>query len=356
MPHPRPVIAKEAIGRQLGALRNAPTETILVDQVDRICRARLGAVRGRLFAAPRPWAGLNGQTGLPNARRVEDAAPPLLEFLNRRTPTVLAERELYRLGTPLGEDAASAAVVPDAGARTTAGLLVEWDSEPSLQDAQIEEAELIALTAGATLRAVEAERRYHEVRSDTEKRIRNTIALIRSIANRAAHPDGSLEEFVMHFEGRLDALARTQIAFAGTSSRIALEPILLEELLVNGVAIGSGAAQIQGMPVWMDQRTAEVLCLAVHELAVNAVKFGAFSERGGTLRVRWWLETQGEATRLRLVWEERCDVPRPPTPDAGFGRSYIEHAIPFELNGTTVFELSATGLFCSFSIPIRKDA
>jgi two-component sensor histidine kinase len=107
------------------------------------------------------------------------------------------------------------------------------------------------------------------------------------------------------------------------------------------------------MDVSIPSEHAEALRLAVHELAVNAVKFGPFGEQGGSLTVRWWVEGGADEITLNIDWRERCAgsaAARPEKP--GFGLTYLEQALPFQLNARTTVEFAPGGLRCQMVVPL----
>jgi two-component sensor histidine kinase len=103
--------------------------------------------------------------------------------------------------------------------------------------------------------------------------------------------------------------------------------------------------------------TVQMLAMALHELATNAVKYGALSQPSGQLAVNWSLDPAGEDGKpwLHISWHER-GVALPPAaatpPDGGQGRELIEQALPYQLGTRTSFELGSDGVHCSISVPV----
>jgi two-component sensor histidine kinase len=103
----------------------------------------------------------------------------------------------------------------------------------------------------------------------------------------------------------------------------------------------------------------QVFALALHELATNSVKYGALSQPGGRLKLRWNTdEDSKEVGRvLHVEWIEE-GVPivpsRPPSLGTGFGRELIEHALPYQLKAKTRYELRADGVRCTIIAPIAS--
>jgi two-component sensor histidine kinase len=93
--------------------------------------------------------------------------------------------------------------------------------------------------------------------------------------------------------------------------------------------------------------------LAIHELATNATKYGAFSRAGGRLRLDWNVEARDGQKWLVLGWAESGV----PIVDAaprrrGFGSELVSRRIPYELKGQGGFELRPGGLHSHIEFPL----
>jgi two-component system CheB/CheR fusion protein len=94
--------------------------------------------------------------------------------------------------------------------------------------------------------------------------------------------------------------------------------------------------------------------MALHELATNAIKYGALKQPNGHLAIRWRVETMGEGgePRLLLDWKESgVDMP-PFSRRTGQGRELIEKALPYQFDAQTTFAMEADGVHCTISLPV----
>ena len=202
------------------------------------------------------------------------------------------------------------------------------------------------------LRALQEHQRV--LLAELQHRVRNLLAIIRSIAARTAENSADVEDFASHLEGRLASLARTQVLLTRSpSSGIDLEFMLREELLAQ--AAQEEQLDLGGPEVQLSAKTAEVLTLAVHELATNAVKYGALSEVRGRLEVRWALEDRNSAPWLILNWAESgvrvvSAAPR----RQGFGTELIQERVPYELRGQGRLDILPGGIRCEIAFPLRE--
>ncbi|MBV9841345.1 MAG: sensor histidine kinase [Sphingomonadaceae bacterium] len=198
-----------------------------------------------------------------------------------------------------------------------------------------------------------AQERERVLAHELQHRIRNMLGVIRSIYRRTRESGASQDEFAEHFEGRLDALARyqAQVDHVGAIG-IEVEDMVRNELLESQCLDGPKCT-ISGPPVHLRQKPAELMGLAIHELATNAIKFGALAQHG-RLDIEWSLEEAAAADLLRFRWTESgvsvvVPAPRP----SGFGRQLIEEALPYQLGATTSFDLKPGGVECSILLPLR---
>lgn len=182
--------------------------------------------------------------------------------------------------------------------------------------------------------------------AEYQHQVKNLMAIIRSIAHRTVEKSSTLEDFASHFDGRLTALALTQRALARSDSfDMDLEELVREELLRHAVNDGM---VVDGPAARLSQKAAETLGLALHELAVNAVKFGALSVPGGRIAVSW----RRDGKNLRFEWRESGVVTIDPRPQHnGFGREWIERGVPYQLGARTRLEFLPGGVICTITLP-----
>lgn len=176
-------------------------------------------------------------------------------------------------------------------------------------------------------------------------RTRNTLAMIRAIIRRSADTDRSVEECLMRLDGRLGAIARVQSAgITAPSCGIDLHSILADELLALLAREGE-QVEIDGPKVLLAPRAAEVFALAAHELANNAMEYGALTIPDGRIAVAWRLEPGAAAPILSLTWTETGlrDLPAEPA-RCGFGTEMLEHTLRYEFGAETTLAYAPGGL------------
>ena len=188
---------------------------------------------------------------------------------------------------------------------------------------------------------------------ELQHRVRNTLAVVRSLSKSTAQSSETVADFGSHFEGRLNALARTQMVLTRSpGDGVDLQSLVREELLAQ--APKAGQVTVEGPDIILSAKAAEVLALAVHELATNAVKYGAFSGSGGEVAVRWSRDQERDQDWLKLKW---CETGGPPIAQAprrdGFGTDLVTMRVPYELRGRGRLDLHPEGLSAEIAFPLR---
>jgi two-component sensor histidine kinase len=220
------------------------------------------------------------------------------------------------------------------------------------------ELEQRVLERTATLAAEVAERRKAEehrslLMAELDHRVKNNLSTVLSIAEQTLLVSGSLEEFSRSFVGRVRALAETHGALAKGHWEGASVGALVEQVLAPHIHGDGGNVSISGSEVMLGPKAAASLTMAIHELATNAAKYGAFSSPQGHVSVSWSCEPESQdRSVLQLVWQERGGPPVTVPTRRGLGSVIIDGAIRYELKGSVRIEYPQEGLRATLRIPI----
>jgi two-component system CheB/CheR fusion protein len=182
-------------------------------------------------------------------------------------------------------------------------------------------------------------------------RVKNTLAVVQSIAHQTEITSHSPAEFVERFTGRLAALANAH-ALLVQSEWQGADLRALTRIQLRPYASGNARRlQIEGPATLLPSELATPFALVLHELATNAAKYGALAEQAGTVSVRWDVSKNNGQRDLRLVWHERGGPSPVKAPPAGLGSDLIDHAIP----GARVRrELHEDGLVCTIELSLLE--
>jgi two-component sensor histidine kinase len=188
-----------------------------------------------------------------------------------------------------------------------------------------------------TARQTEDDRRHH-LMAELDHRVKNVLAAVQALAVQTARQTTSLDGFLANFGGRLKAMASAnELLTAARWRGAAIDHLAAAEL----GPLAPGQTRWNGPELFLTPRAANALALALHELAANAVKYGALSIEAGRVDLRWKGLPDGG---FELVWTE-SGGPRVATPTRrGFGATLLEQVTARELNGETAVEYRPSGL------------
>jgi PAS domain S-box-containing protein len=186
--------------------------------------------------------------------------------------------------------------------------------------------------------------------AELQHRVRNLIGMVRSVARLSAPSHRNVDEYVDHLIGRLQAMGRTQSTLTRSPGRnVDLSELVREELLVH--AVRHDQCFVEGPDVALSPHAAEIITLAIHELATNSVKYGALGD-SGYIRITWNTEGRDGKTWVSFRWQETAPVRKTKNPRKGFGRRLIEERVPYELHGEGQFTIHDTGVLAKLDFPL----
>lgn len=188
---------------------------------------------------------------------------------------------------------------------------------------------------------------------ELQHRVRNTLGVVRSVARRTALTSDSVEDYALHLDGRIEAFARTQAMLTrDPTAGVDLAALVAEELRAHAAFEGEEAT-IEGPSLALKPKAGETLGLAIHELATNAVKYGALSRPEGRLAVRWRIEPGPDGDVLALDWiESGAATAVAPPGRRGFGAELLERTLAYELKAETRLDWRPEGLRCAVRVPL----
>jgi two-component sensor histidine kinase len=195
-----------------------------------------------------------------------------------------------------------------------------------------------------------AEEQQRILLRELNHRMKNSFAAIRSIAAQTLSHAADPEEFQRAFEGRLAALSRASTLLAAGDWHAAdlssvieasLEPFRTDHNL-----------RLRGPNVALPSEMMLTFGLALHELATNAAKYGAFSVPEGRVEIAWELQGEVGSQRLILDWTEQGGPPVEEPERRGFGRTLIERSVAYELDGSAELTFAPGGVRCHIEVPL----
>ena len=202
-------------------------------------------------------------------------------------------------------------------------------------------------------RIVQAEEHQSLLVDELNHRVKNMLTVVISLATQTLRRSGTLEEFSGVFLGRVHALTAAYALLSRESwSSVLLEEIIAEELRPF-MAGDRTNVRIKGPPVPLEPRGALALGMAIHELATNAVKYGALSVPDGNVAVTWDMERTDTGQHLILEWVEQDGPAVTPPTSRGFGSTLIERALNHDMSAQAKIEFLPNGVRAHVRAPIR---
>ncbi|WP_337187456.1 HWE histidine kinase domain-containing protein [Phenylobacterium sp.] len=200
---------------------------------------------------------------------------------------------------------------------------------------------------GARKQAQAAQQRYQDqlrlMINELNHRVKNTLATVQSMAAQTLRAESDPSAAYGKFEARLMGLSEVHAVLTREKWHGAdLREVAQRALTPFGQA--SGEVSADGPDVWLTPGAALTMALVFHELATNAVKYGALSRAGGRVEITW--RADGEPARLKLRWRERGGPPVASPTRRGFGSRLIERALAGDLQGRAVMTFAPEGLDC----------
>ncbi|HET6805448.1 MAG TPA: HWE histidine kinase domain-containing protein [Frateuria sp.] len=199
-----------------------------------------------------------------------------------------------------------------------------------------------------------AEQQQRIMINELNHRVKNTLAIVQSLAAQSFSNADSVEAAAEVFNARLISLSHAHDVLTREHWHSALLGDLVEQMAQSHNFRGSERFEIEGPPVRLSPQNALSFALALHELATNAIKYGALGECGGGVRIHWRVgETNGRRI-LHLDWIEHDGPPVQPPTHKGFGTRLIERSLNPSRNGAVSIDYRESGLTCHLAVPLPE--
>jgi PAS domain S-box-containing protein len=183
-------------------------------------------------------------------------------------------------------------------------------------------------------------------------RVKNTLASVQALAAQTFRGSG-MRESVATFEARLLAMSRAHDVL----TRQSWQGAAIREVVGDAVAAWAGKsgerASFEGPELRLRPAVALALAMALHELATNAVKYGALSNKKGKVSIEWSVSQDPQAC-FRLRWREQGGPPVHAPARRGFGSRLIEYALARDLGGTVDLSFGKGGVECRIEAPLEE--
>ena len=215
----------------------------------------------------------------------------------------------------------------------------------------------VLVAAASSLRQHEQERDAVEERlrlllAELDHRVKNTLALVQAMTRQSTGHAQSVEAFRSTILGRLRALAAVHDLLAAANWTGTSVVALAQRVLAPHQGAAT-RAEIGVENAVLPAMLAQDLALTLHELATNAVKYGAWSVPGGTVALEGTVATgTGSGPWLHLRWRETGGPSVTPPSRLGYGTTLVTAMLKHAHRGEVVLDWRHEGLVCTLQIPL----
>lgn len=188
-------------------------------------------------------------------------------------------------------------------------------------------------------------------------RMKNLMTIIEALAKASRRgKEPAVEEYLKRFLGRLHALGvAADMVLAGERSYLDFGS-MVRATMAPFMGDDRNRVEIDGPNLRLSESTGGALALAVHELATNAIKYGALSVPDGKVAILWTAEPAENGEAVKFEWMENGG-PAPARPEKpGFGMRVIESAPMREKGAEVAVEYRPQGLYCRISFVMSRMA
>jgi two-component sensor histidine kinase len=185
--------------------------------------------------------------------------------------------------------------------------------------------------------------------AELDHRVKNALVRVAAIVTETRESSYSMDDFVKRLGGRLQSMAAAHSMLSkGRWHGVGIADLIRDQLAPH--VIGTNVT-IHGPNVILSAATTQALAMVVHELATNAVKFGALSRPGGRVTINWDAPPGDRAATFTVEWRETGGPPVAKPTQAGFGTSLITELISHELGGSADLAFDPDGVRCRIAFP-----
>lgn len=199
-------------------------------------------------------------------------------------------------------------------------------------------------------RRKKAEQDVRLLMGEVNHRANNLLTVVQGVVFHTAR-EANPREFSDVLDKRLQALAVSHsLLVAGQWHGVAAAQLVERQLLFLGNLIGNRIIAT-GPPVLLTSAATQAIGMALHELATNALKYGALSNQAGRVIIAWSVD---ESQQFTLSWEE-ADGPPVATPTRrGFGYRVLVRMAEHQLDAKVMLDYAPAGLSWKIVVPMAR--
>ena len=192
------------------------------------------------------------------------------------------------------------------------------------------------------------------INEELKHRVKNTLTVLGAVATQTFR-DVSSKADLEKYLGRLAAFGRAHdLLTAANWASAPLQDVIRTALIPYRT--GDSRFTVSGPPLVVKSRQALALSLAIHELATNALKYGALTVVSGHVSIAWTCEDQESESKFVFVWREFGGPPVSEPAGVGFGSRLISRVLQDDFGGSVEVSYGSAGLICRLTAPLENLA
>lgn len=187
------------------------------------------------------------------------------------------------------------------------------------------------------------------VAQENAHRVKNSLAVAQAVVAASLRETTDIVSARRSILNRLQILAATQAALVENQFGASEVSLIVSTVMEPHQAV-FGRIEIAGPAAPIEPSAAQGLALILHELATNAVKYGALSRPTGRIEIFWTV--RADEQRIDLLWRERGGPEVVQPMRRGFGTKLIERALPNGPKNKVDLTFADSGVSCTISMAL----
>lgn len=199
---------------------------------------------------------------------------------------------------------------------------------------------------------MQADRNRRLLTNELHHRVKNTLAVVQSLVDSTLRSARDPAEARVTINARIKAYGRAHDLLTASQWSAAGVGAVVAEVTSN-LSLPAARLDISGPPVNLGPQPALQLALALHELATNALKYGALSNDAGRVAIHWSVEGEGGQAEFCISWIESGGPAVKAPARKGFGSQLIERATAAGFGGRGALDYLSSGVRWSLRAPFN---
>jgi PAS domain S-box-containing protein len=228
----------------------------------------------------------------------------------------------------------------------------EFPVDIMLSPIEIEQRRMVLAVVRDITERKRAEAQVELLMNEVNHRAKNLLGVVQALAHQTDAT--SSQEFISRFDERIQSLSSSHDLLVKSKWRNVPFAELVRAQLAHFGGVGSCIA-VRGPDLWITSAAAQVIGMALHELATNAAKYGALSTAIGCVEIVWGLKEDGAGgDRFTMEWSE-SGGPTVVTPTRrGFGWTVLCQMTEASLEADVTLKYAPTGVVWRLECPADR--